>query len=95
MRVSKFQCGTKYSFKLERRIEGRIECRIEGRIVGRIIYTIQASKYGCHILLFDIVIQFSLGGGKKCIYTSPMNTDNHAFYTFRIHNKYMQTFLLY
>ena len=50
--VSRFQCGTKYSFKLDCRIEGIIEsiieCIIEGRIEGRIIYTVQASKYGCH-----------------------------------------------
>ena len=44
IRVSRFQCGTIYTFKLERRIEGIIE----GIIVGRIIYTVQASKYGCH-----------------------------------------------
>ena len=42
--VSRFQCGTKYSFKLDCRIKGKIECIIEGRI----IYTVQASKYGCH-----------------------------------------------
>ena len=51
IRVSRFQCGTKYSFRLECRIEGIIECRIKGRIEGRIIYTVQASKYGCHISL--------------------------------------------
>ena len=54
--VSRFQCGTKYSFKLDCRIEciieciieSIIECIIEGIIEGRIIYTVQASKYGCH-----------------------------------------------
>ena len=48
IRVSRFQCGTKYSFKLERRIEGKIEGIIEGIIVSRTIVRVQASKYGCH-----------------------------------------------
>ena len=45
------------------------------------------------LLLFDIVIQSYLGG-KKCKGTSPMNIENCAFYSFRIHYKNMQTFQL-
>ena len=51
--VSRFQSGTKYSFKLERRIVSIIASIIvsiiAGIIVGRTIVRVQASKYGCHI----------------------------------------------
>ena len=46
--ASRFECGTKYSFKLKCRIEGKIKGIIEGIIVSRTIVRVQASEYGCH-----------------------------------------------
>ena len=55
IRASRFQCGTKYSYKLERRIEGIIKSIMEGIIVsimeGIIIDRVHASKYGCHMVV--------------------------------------------